>query len=624
MREAFWPSVFGALVFLVSLTALLGPVRRTARLPLTLAAPIALALLVCFEALLVNALSLTHAVTRGDVLAGHLVLVAACLVPAPRAALGQIRSAITGRTAWSPGRFGLVLIPLAALAALSAVRYAPNNFDAMTYHLARVAHWIQHRSVGAYPTGIQRQLVLPAGSDYLLLLLQEVSESDRLANLLQFGCYALVVLAAPTLARLVGTPRRLSGFAAILVATLPMSILQASSAQNDLVASVMAVAMVGASLSFAHTGHPVPRPISRVLLLAATMAAGVLVKPTALFAAAPFLVLVGVATAVRLKRGFDRFRPYAFGALLALALVAPVCLPEIIRRNVYEHAPDLAREFSYPLVGRWADRTVNSLRGLAHHIPPPRRWAGALSEFTGKDCSPEIAAVCVTTQFRAHEDLVGNPVQAILAVAAVALAIFRRGSPRRARLAVACLLAAWLLFHGLLQDNPWIQRLELPLFVLQPMSLGVLLPGTANSRSRRALAAVGAAGALLLADALFVAVRNELSPPFGPAAPYERSYYDSFHSQFAPQETALRFLASRNCLRLGLSLSEVGYDYPLTWRAMQLGATVHHVSVSDPWPCLLYSDHGEPPGARAAGWVPLAGLESEQGKDVPFLFGRSP
>jgi hypothetical protein len=40
----------------------------------------------------------------------------------------------------------------------------PNTTDSMTYHMSRVAHWIQNQSVSHYPTNILRQLYLASGS----------------------------------------------------------------------------------------------------------------------------------------------------------------------------------------------------------------------------------------------------------------------------------------------------------------------------------------------------------------------------------------------------------------------------------------------------------------------------
>jgi hypothetical protein len=103
----------------------------------------------------------------------------------------------------------------------------------MTYHLARVLHWQQDRSVALYAINIERQLHLPPGGEYGILRLDLRSGGDRLDNLPQWlaamGSLPVVSLIP---ARLDATARG-QALAAVFCATLPMGILQSSSTQND-------------------------------------------------------------------------------------------------------------------------------------------------------------------------------------------------------------------------------------------------------------------------------------------------------------------------------------------------------------------------------------------------------
>src|SRR5438067_75755 len=68
----------------------------------------------------------------------------------------------------------------------------PNTYDAMAYHLARMAHWSQDRSVAFYPTSITHQLFYPPWAEYAALHLTQLGSDVRLANLVQWpsllGC----------------------------------------------------------------------------------------------------------------------------------------------------------------------------------------------------------------------------------------------------------------------------------------------------------------------------------------------------------------------------------------------------------------------------------------------------
>jgi hypothetical protein len=55
----------------------------------------------------------------------------------------------------------IVIASTVLLTGLTALFAAPNTYDSMTYHPARVAHWQQQASVGFYPTAYLPQLYQP-------------------------------------------------------------------------------------------------------------------------------------------------------------------------------------------------------------------------------------------------------------------------------------------------------------------------------------------------------------------------------------------------------------------------------------------------------------------------------
>src|SRR5215472_4198456 len=128
---------------------------------------------------------------------------------------------------------GVLLVVL--LVGLTAVAAPPNTWDALTYHMPRVAHWIQNRTVAHYPTSIVRQLYLPPWSEFAVSQLQLLSGGDRFANCVQWMALAASAVAASRIAAQLGAGVSGQVFSTVFAVSLPMAILQGSSAQTDLV-----------------------------------------------------------------------------------------------------------------------------------------------------------------------------------------------------------------------------------------------------------------------------------------------------------------------------------------------------------------------------------------------------
>ena len=159
--------------------------------------------------------------------------------------------------------------------------------------MARVSHWTFNQSVAHYATNIQQQVLLGPWAEYGILHLQILSgDTDRFANLVQWAAFigSLVSVSLIT--------QRLAGgvvaqcFSALLVATTPMVILQASSTQNDLVCGFWISCIALFLISYGRGER------SRVDLafIGMTLGIAMLTKPTVYFFAFPFfvLLLVGV------------------------------------------------------------------------------------------------------------------------------------------------------------------------------------------------------------------------------------------------------------------------------------------------------------------------------------------
>jgi hypothetical protein len=606
-RSVLWRLVWNLAAAIAFTSAYMGAFAvagRVRRRPAGLVAPLAVALLVCFESLLVHALSPFHAVARGPLLAGNLVFAAAALAALrARSVIAAVRAVFRGVRTEPLASAALAL--LFAPVCWSAALYRPNNWDSMTYHLARVAYWVQDGSVAAYPTGIVRQVAAPPGGEYLLLVLQAIARSDALANLVQLGAWVLLACAAPPLARAFGAPRTAARWAGIVTVAAPMAMLQGSSTQNDLLGTVLTIAILAAALPLLHGARWRAGDLALVVV---AITAGVVVKPTSVVVAAPFLAWGAVRAFAGLRRGAWRRALTAAPALLvAVGTLGP---PAAARAAAPGHEDPFA-PFVYGAADAPLDRLANSARGLARHVPVPeaveRRLALA-DGFVG--CGPG-AGLCVGSVRRMHEDYAGNPGQALLVLVALVLAAARwRVIPPRSRAALIALVASWILFHAIFRYNPWLARLQLPLFGLAGLAFVALPRGW--TRSRPATIAVAAVALALAADGARAAVEDESRPVRLEARLLEQAhapaayYFSSGDALYRIHGATLAILEASGCRRLGLVIGGDSYDYPLAWRAMDNGVEVRHLvgETAARWdPCAVFVEDASPPPGEPGRWI---------------------
>ena len=189
-----------------------------------------------------------------------------------------------------------------AYAAALAIATVPNDYDLLWYHLPRAAIWVQEHGVHyiehANTTRLNEN---PPGAEILSAWTMSLEGSDRYASSFQVIGLAASMLAVSRIARLVGFDNREAAFGALLFGTLPVIVLQATTAGNDLVMTSFVVTVVAFMLNDTRTA---------LGLGALALALSVLTKGTALFTI-PMLLVVAVdpRAAPALVAGRARGRP---------------------------------------------------------------------------------------------------------------------------------------------------------------------------------------------------------------------------------------------------------------------------------------------------------------------------
>ena len=479
------------------------------------------------------------------------------------------------------------LLVIGATTLLVALVAAPNSWDSMTYHMARVAQWYHHGNVEHYYTAIDRQLWQPPFGGYLVLLgYGGLGGRDYLANLPQWIAGVGAVLVAMEIAGLLGASPRSRYIVALFTATAPAIILQSTSTLTDLLGGFW----IGCAAWLALVQYLAPRFSARDALwfgLALGLALGS--KGTSIPLGLPWVALFLLPAIRPFKPGVVLLQ----GATIALLVVVlggshylrTVALygdpfgPEAVQRMLRPASMELpsivsnlVAHFSLQLGTPWSG--ANALLSRA---------VGGIHSTLGVDLAvlyPYFGGFRIFS-WTFSEDIAGNLIHALLGLAAVVLLIATwRRIPREQRVMAGCFLGGVLLFGVTVRWQPFIARLHTPVLVLLAPCL--LLP-LERRFPKAAMLALCAAGLMALPP-LF---QNTLRP-IVPATSMgwtgvrprsilvesrEGQYFATRPNLLLPYRNAIHALGSLPCRRVGLVAAYDSWEYPL-WamgRPRQLG-----------------------------------------------------
>lgn len=503
---------------------------------------------------------------------------------------------------------------------LLALTSAPNNWDSLTYHLSRAAAWARHDGIYWVPNAPTGRInEFQTGAEQQILYLFVATGRGALYAVPQLLAQLAAVAAIHKLARQLGYDRRASFASALLFGSLTLVALEATTAQNDLVAAAFPLAaaafilrgrpldlwLAGAAVGLG-LGVKLTTALVLPILVALALVGGRRVLARFALASVVGFLLLGSASYIRnldqtghlLGEGEGRVEhsaaPSLVGALSTVFRTTYRLLDLSGYGNLLIAALALAAlafvGVCFPLVWRGGEFDRSAATGVAIGVvallsPLLVLGGAAVAEQAAKLVHLPVADPDTTSaEFDwkvgrlATEDYSAfGPLGAVVLVGAVAGVFYRglrtRTDPRR--LILASTLPCFVILLALTAKyNPWLSR-----FLIVPVALTMPLCASLF-RWRTAGAAIVAVAALTVGAAH---IRNYFKPLSGGTAhPWQLDQVAAVSYRFPPElAPALEALDRRVPASARIGALVDGDDPSYLLYGPRVGRTITYLPVPD-------------------------------------------
>jgi len=388
----------------------------------------------------------------------------------------RVRKALVNvRFAWFDWIVFTVICLVLLVLLITGLLSPPNIHDVLAYHMARVMHWIQNRSFVYYPTPYTLQLWMPPFSEMSQLHWYLLGGGDLLTSLPQWTSLILAMVAASLSAERLGAGRKGQWLAALFVLSIPIVILQASGAKNDLVLAALFSCLV----YFILLGNFSRLSVMDWFTCAICVSLGVLTKGTFVFFALPLLLWLLV---VMLKRA--GWKSTLIFAGLGLAVLLVLNAGHWVRNTMAFGGPLSTGEENF-LINAWFGVDV-FISNLSRNIAVQMNGKyGFINEAVQKILDRIHAWIDLPlfdpglTQGPAEfyyvpnrEEVAGNPFHFVmtgLVFVMILVGLFKKTSQKSALASFCLALAAFcgvIIFSVVFRWQSWGTRLFLPFYVM--------------------------------------------------------------------------------------------------------------------------------------------------------------
>jgi 4-amino-4-deoxy-L-arabinose transferase-like glycosyltransferase len=478
----------------------------------------------------------------------------------------------------------------------------PNNVDSLMYHMSRVMHWAQDKSLSHYPVGFEPQLTNPIGAELIILQFRLLVGNDKLASLPQWLSLVICTISVSVAARLLGAKRKGQLVAAAFAISIPMGLLQATSTQNDYVTALWLIIMI-VFILYACQEEP---GWAEILSIGAALGLGLLTKGTFY----PYAVPWGVWLIVH----WIKQKRWAVFARRSLAIIIIVIMLNAgyWARNIITYGGPLgpAQWVSSMTTGNKGLKPIasNLVKNLTINLATPStKINDTLVDFiksTFQSSDPNATNFKLNWRWN-HEDIAGNPIQLLLVIVLIIVifVMIAIGRLNRQPLLWYTLAAifSFVIFTLVSHYDLYGVRYQLPLMVIWAPAFGFVI-ARLNRRWLIPLA-IMFFFVISLPYVFFNSTRPLIAIKNGPEPyavhPLPGTLTTMSSSIFFSDQTSLVFanwpemmepykeitqaISDSGCTQVGLRLGSHEYEYPIWWllNAPQSGIRIESIYYSD-------------------------------------------
>lgn len=477
----------------------------------------------------------------------------------------------------------------------TAIVYPPNNWDSMTYHLPRIEHWIQNQNLDHYYTSNIRQTVYAPFAEITILHNRVLSGDDWLMNLVQWFAFSGIIICISKIVSRLGMNRKMQIIAALFFATLPMAILQSSSTQNDLFVTFWIVCLFDRLLAWKDN-----KQFRLSIDIGIALGLAILSKGTAYPIAATITLFFAVLC-------IKQYKKYLVHGCVAACICLAINAPHYVRNyNMFKNPVQTNAQTMSPFTLESAG--VSLISNIYTNIPVPVPYDeninehlsgvdktifpyGPLYVYSLQDWLYSIAGIAPF-----DEDVVKNPFHMLFVIASFFIVFIRRNIKKTYSLIV---LLSWGVFIFCIPWQPWVTRLQVPLFALSAPVFALAINSIASYRKL-----INICLYLICIYALFPLFLNQARPLlYFPSVTIiqkwtskdksiwnrsrEELYFNTCTWLYDDYTNACKALKESESSHIGIIIGLDTWEYPL-WRYLR------HNNMADTKICALKVDSVQP------------------------------